>query len=125
MPFFSPDGQWIAFAVDSKLKKVAGQRRGADRHRRRGSGDTPLLMQGHWGADGTIVIAQRERGLMSVSAEGGVLRPLTTPESAKGVIDHHHAPFQLSWRRASLYDPPRRRSSSALRYAHQRAKNAC
>ncbi len=23
MPFFSPDGQWIAFAVESKLKKVA------------------------------------------------------------------------------------------------------
>ncbi len=32
-------------------------------------------MQGHWGADGTIVIAQRERGLMSVSAEGGCCVP--------------------------------------------------
>ena len=40
------------------------------------------------------MIAQREHGLMAVAAEGGTLRPLTTPDKAKGVIDHH-APFLM------------------------------
>ena len=89
IPFFSPDGQWIAFAAGSKLKKVPV-----------GGGavvtiaETGTILQGHWGADGTIVLSQREGGLVTVPAEGGQLHPLTTPDKANGVIDHH-APFVL------------------------------
>jgi serine/threonine protein kinase/Tol biopolymer transport system component len=93
VPFFSPDGQWIAFAVDSKIKKVSVNG-GAPITIADTAIETPLVMQGHWGADGTIVVAQRELGLMSVPAEGGSLRPVTTPDKSKGVIDHH-SPFQL------------------------------
>ncbi len=93
VPFFSPDGQWIAFAVDSKLKKVSVNG-GAPVTIADTAIETPLVMQGHWGEDGTIVIAVRESGLTAVSAEGGLLRPLTTPDSSKGVVDHH-SPSQL------------------------------
>ena len=51
-PFFSPDGEWIAFFADAKLKKIAL------------SGgapvtlcDTPDAKGGSWGVDGWIVFA--------------------------------------------------------------------
>src|SRR5262249_15547618 len=49
-PFFSPDGQWVAFFADGKLKKVAA----------RGGPviplcDTPGVGGGSWGEDGNIV----------------------------------------------------------------------
>jgi serine/threonine-protein kinase len=90
-PFFSPDGNWIGFAStrDRKLKKVPV------------NGGPPVsiadateVMQGTWGTDGTIVVALRTGSLMAVSAEGGTLRPLTTPDKNNGVIDHH-APSAL------------------------------
>ncbi len=49
-PFFSPDGAWIGFFADSKLKKVSVQ----------GGAPTPLTdvmnpRGGAWGSDGTII----------------------------------------------------------------------
>jgi Tol biopolymer transport system component len=88
-PFFSPDGNWIAFTAEGKLKRVP-----VNGGPTVTLSETRAMLQGTWGEDGTIVIAQREHGLMAVSAEGGTLRPLTTPDKAKGVIDHH-APFLM------------------------------
>ena len=89
-PFFSPDGQWIAFSTTGrdKLKKV----------RTAGGAvitlaDVRDMMQGAWGPNGQIVIAQREQGLMTVSAEGGPLVPLTSPDTEAGEIDHHSPRF--------------------------------
>ena len=90
-PFFSPDGNWVAFVAERKLKKVplsGGQVVTlADLA-------PAILLQGTWTDDGTIVFAQREGSLMAVSAEGGTPRPLTKPDTQNGVIDHH-APFPL------------------------------
>jgi serine/threonine-protein kinase len=66
-PFFSPDGEWVAFFADRKLKKVS---------LRGGSPlvvcDVPLLGKGGtWGPDGTIVFDPGDSGLMRVAAVGG------------------------------------------------------
>jgi serine/threonine-protein kinase len=66
-PFFSPDGRWLAFFADSKLKKVAV------------AGGTPITIApvanprgGTWLPDNTIIFAPSAASvLMRVSAEGG------------------------------------------------------
>ena len=89
-PFFSPDGAWVGFESLGKLKKVAL------------AGGSPIvlcdvkvMLSASWGSNGEIVVAQREQGLSVVSAEGGALRPLTTPDKSAGEIDHH-APSVLA-----------------------------
>ena len=95
-PFFSPDGQWVGFTALGKLKKV-----------RVGGGtpvtlcDAPEFLGGSWGDDGQIAFGGRTRGLMRVSAEGGVPEPLTTPDQSRGEIDHH-APHWLPGAKALL-----------------------
>ena len=65
-PFFSPDGAWIGFFADGKLKKVPA-----------GGGvavticDAPPNARGTWGDDGTIVVARTE--LYRVASAGGAL----------------------------------------------------
>jgi serine/threonine-protein kinase len=74
MPFFSPDGQWLGFFADTKLKKVSVQ------------GSTPITLcevpsgrGGSWSEDGSIVFAADIRtALMNVSSTGGRPQPLTT-----------------------------------------------
>jgi serine/threonine-protein kinase len=65
-PFFSPDGEWVAFWADGKLKKIAV------------SGgppqvlcDAPDLLGGTWGDDGNIVAALGPSQLSRVSSSGG------------------------------------------------------
>ncbi len=73
-PFFSPDGQWLGFVADRKMKKISL------------SGGAPFtvctvvtsVFGANWQADGTIVFAPSApghlvpgAGLLRVSAEGG------------------------------------------------------
>jgi len=72
-PFFSPDGQWIGFSADRKLKKVSVLGGAAvvlcDAPDRRG---------GAWGEDGNIFAALALRvGLSRISAAGGTPQPVT------------------------------------------------
>ena len=81
-PFFSPDGQWMAFTAGGQLKKVPLH------------GGTPIALcakpnpnPGSWGPDGTIVFADtqhvtgNENGrLMRVTAAGRDLQVVTPPE---------------------------------------------
>jgi eukaryotic-like serine/threonine-protein kinase len=81
-PFFSPDGEWIAFTAGGQLKKVPLH------------GGTPIALcdkqnpnPGSWGPDGTIVFAETQhRGgnengrLMRVTAAGRDLQVVTPPE---------------------------------------------
>ena len=67
-PFFSPDGQWIGFFAQSKLKKVVA------------SGGDPIDLSvapnpygGSWGTDGTILFAADEgRRPTTIRDTGGV-----------------------------------------------------
>jgi serine/threonine protein kinase/Tol biopolymer transport system component len=72
--FFSPDGQWIGFFADGKLKKISLQG-GAAVTLCDAAGDRG----GSWGDDGSIIFAPDNRGaLLKVSSAGGVPQPLTT-----------------------------------------------
>ena len=72
IPFFSPDGRWLGFWADGKLKKISVD------------GGTAVelcaaqpLFGASWGADGVIVFGGRQ-GLWQVSADGGKPTLLTT-----------------------------------------------
>ncbi len=83
-PFFSPDGQWIAFFADNTLRKVSL------------AGGTPLDIceipqtnpGGTWGADGTIVFSTDRSGLMRVPSSGGTAEQVTAPHFAAGESGH-------------------------------------
>ncbi len=73
-PFFSPDGQWVGFFAQGKLKKVLL------------NGGAPVTLcdtaantGAYWARDGTIFFAVAiNSGLSRVSAEGGVPQVVTT-----------------------------------------------
>jgi serine/threonine-protein kinase len=82
-PFFSPDGQWIAFSSLGMLKKVAV------------TGGAPqdicaapaVTRGGTWGSDDTIVFSTSANpGLMRVPASGGTPTVLVAPPANKGTI---------------------------------------
>jgi hypothetical protein len=80
--FFSPDGQWVAFATVGKLKKVSVQ----------GGASVPLcnsafVAGGSWGADGNIIAALTSNsGLSRIPSEGGA--PSRISELSPGEIAH-------------------------------------
>ena len=81
-PFFSPDGQWLAFFADAKLKKIPVTGGAAVT-----LADAPDDRGGSWAEDGTIVFAPNNRsGLMRVSAVGGPTQQVTTLQD--GEITH-------------------------------------
>jgi eukaryotic-like serine/threonine-protein kinase len=79
-PFFSPDGKWIGFFADGKLKKVSIEGGTAqvlaDASNQRG---------GCWATDGTIIFSpDYTTGLMRVPDSGGQPEPLAIPDAKKG-----------------------------------------
>ena len=87
-PFFAPDGGSVGFFADGALKKVAV------------SGGVPLTIAdapwsasfslgASWGPDDTIIFAAGlGAGLLQVSAAGGTLKVLTTPNAENGEVGH-------------------------------------
>jgi serine/threonine-protein kinase len=82
-PFFSPDGQWIGFFADGRLKKISVQ------------GGAPVTlctvtsnaMGASWGGDGNIIVASGVlTGLGRVPAACGSLEAIT--KLAPGEITH-------------------------------------
>ena len=79
VPFFSPDGQWVGFFADSKLKKVSFQ------------GGAPVVLcdapsgaGAGWGEDGNIIAALNVvGGLSRIPADGGMPEPLTKAEKGE------------------------------------------
>jgi Tol biopolymer transport system component len=72
-PFFSPDGQWIAFFAGGKLNKISVAGGAAVT-----LCDAPFQVGGSWGEDGYIVAALNfAGGLHRIPAEGGAAVPLT------------------------------------------------
>jgi serine/threonine-protein kinase len=72
-PFFSPDGEWIAFFADGKLKKIS-----VAAHSVVTLCDAPTGRGGSWADDGTIAFSPAAGAvrLMRVSADGGAPEPL-------------------------------------------------
>ena len=97
-PFFSPDGQWVGFSADGKLKKVLAH-----------GGEPVTLCEAtsirgaSWGTDDTIFFVPTfQSGLMRVSATGGTPQVFTTVESSKGERSHRW-PEILPGGKAVLY----------------------
>ena len=88
-PFFSPDGQWIAFFAGNQLKKT----------RVLGGGTTLLTEAGEdrgaaWGNDGTIVFTPTATSpLMQFSEGGGAPKPITTLDPSKNERTHRWPHF--------------------------------
>jgi len=82
--FFSPDGQWIAFVADGKLKKVSVQG-GAPMT----LCDAGVLASGSWGDRGDIVAAlSPEAGLSRIPSGGGLPAPITHLNREQGETSH-------------------------------------
>jgi Tol biopolymer transport system component len=84
-PFFSPDGQWVAFVAEGRLRKVSL------------SGGAPVSicdmtpgMRGaNWGQDGTILFTPGlAAGVWRVSAAGGTPQVVTTPDVGRREKSH-------------------------------------
>jgi serine/threonine-protein kinase len=95
-PFFSPDGQWLAFFADGKLKKVSI------------IGGTPITLGeagaprgGVWTSQGTVIFNPIGNGpLLQVPASGGSPQPLTHLEKGDSA---HRWPALLPGGKALLF----------------------
>lgn len=94
-PFFSPDGRWLGFFADGRLKKVSltgGEASG-------GAAETltpeaPNLRGATWGPNGTIVFNLTDADVLyEVSASGGMPRRLT--QRGEGETSHRWPQFLL------------------------------
>jgi serine/threonine protein kinase/Tol biopolymer transport system component len=81
-PFFSPDGAWIGFWANNKIKKVPA------------AGGPPFticdappgnIWGASWAEDGTIFFASRT-GIARVSAAGGTPSPVTQPDGTRHLL---------------------------------------
>jgi len=97
-PFFSPDGQWLAFFATGKLKKIAV------------SGGAAVTLAdavngygGSWGDDGNIAFTPNRvvtRGVQRVSSAGGKVEPLTKMGEGENT---HRWPQVLPGAKAMIY----------------------
>jgi len=97
MPFFSPDGRWIAFYARGGFFKVRVD--GGDPVR---LADAPSGMGGHWLEDGTIIFTTAwNSGLYRINANGGDPEPLLIPDRKSFYA--YTWPFVLPGERAMLF----------------------
>jgi serine/threonine protein kinase len=83
-PFFSPDGRWIGFFAQGKLKKVLATGGGVEALCDAASG-----LGGSWGTDDTIYFAPfNTSGIWRVSASGGMPREVTRLDRKQGEVSH-------------------------------------
>jgi serine/threonine-protein kinase len=95
-PFFSPDGQWLGFFADGKLKKIS-LTGGAPVT----LADAPTPRGGSWGEDGYIVFHPNPLGgLLRVSSAGGTAEPLAKLGQGEQT---HRWPEVLPGAKAVLY----------------------
>jgi serine/threonine-protein kinase len=95
-PFFSPDGRWIGFFADGKLKKISV------------NGDAAIVLADAatprgavWGTGGTIVFAPLSAGVLyQVPDSGGEPKPLTRYERGENT---HRLPDFLPGARAVVF----------------------
>ncbi len=95
-PFFSPDGQWVAFFTSSKLQKISVEG---------GSAITlcaaPVGMGGSWGEDGNIIASLSSAGGLSrIPSAGGPPAPVTDLQNGEGT---HRWPQILPGGKAVLF----------------------
>jgi len=105
-PFWSPDSASIGFFADRMLKRVDLDGLGT-RTRDANQISSPITLTrvgsqrgGTWGPDNIIVFAPFPGGLKRISADGGDVSSLTSPDSGE---PHHVRPHFLTGTRRVLY----------------------
>jgi serine/threonine protein kinase len=105
-PFWSPDSTSIGFFADRMLKRVDLDGLGT-RTRDANQISSPITLTrvgsqrgGTWGPDNIIVFAPFPGGLKRISADGGDVTSLTSPDSGE---PHHVRPHFLTGTRRVLY----------------------
>jgi Tol biopolymer transport system component len=90
-PFWSPDGRWIGFAADGKLKKVEASG-GAPQTLCGATGTAP---SGTWSRDGVILFGTfgPGPGISRVSQAGGEAVPVTTLDRSRREVAHAFPQF--------------------------------
>jgi serine/threonine protein kinase/WD40 repeat protein len=81
-PFWSPDGQFIAFSADGKLKKIALS-----------GGSVESLAEvrptaGAWSREGVVLFIANDGTLNRVSESGGTVTPVTTLDTSRSETGH-------------------------------------
>ncbi len=111
-PFLSPDGRWVGFF--SRLEETLNTgpvSAGSLRKASLTGGPAVVVCQltgasrgASWAPDDTILFATNDpsTGLFRVAAGGGEPTVLTTPDAAKGELDHHY-PVMLPGGNAVLF----------------------
>jgi len=95
LPFWSPDGRFIGFFADGKLKTIAAAVGPPEV-----LCDAPYAQGGAWSPSGIILFAaQRHGALMRVPATGGDPVPATTLDSSRQEIAHWFPQFLPDGRR--------------------------
>src|SRR6185295_10571941 len=96
-PFLSPDGRWVGFVADGKIKKVSI------------AGGDPLTVctansvDLAWGPGNTILFSKGSAsGLFTVAADGGEPQTLTSPDAGQGERGHRW-PDVLPGEKAALF----------------------
>lgn len=107
---WSPDGRWIAFFADGKLKKIAASG---------GTAQTVATIPGFqdaaWGAAGQIVFGSTNRAaILGISDTGGTPRPVTTLGRARGENSHRFLQFLPDGRRVPFTARCADRENNAL-----------
>jgi predicted Ser/Thr protein kinase len=98
-PFFSPNGQWVAFFARGKLQKIAVE------------GGAPVSVcdalsgrGGTWSEDGNIIAALSiTGGLSRVSASGGMPQPLADTQGEQQGVTSHRWPQVLPDGKGTLF----------------------
>ena len=98
-PFFSPDGKWVGFFADGKLKKVPVSGGAAST-----LCDAPRGWGGTWGPGNNITFARSlSSGLWQISAEGGPPKAVSFLQPAQGE-QQHGSPQMLPDGRSILFE---------------------
>ena len=95
-PFFSPDGEWVAFFTPNELKRASLS-----------SGAVvvvtdvkPTSSGGSWGSDGNILFTyEPPEGLSTIPFNGGKRKPITESKGSLG----HHFPHPLPGHKGVLF----------------------
>jgi Tol biopolymer transport system component len=88
-PFWSPDGQFIGFFADDKLKKITASGGSPQTICDAGRGDGAA-----WGPDGQIIFSPEQgNALQRVPAGGGTPSAATTLEKNRGEVSHSWPQF--------------------------------
>jgi Tol biopolymer transport system component len=100
LPFWSPDGRWLAFHTSRKLRKI-----GLDGGAPVNICDSGLAARGGtWSRDGTILFAPDWTGpLYRVSADGGEPEPVTALDASRQELAHRWPHFLPDGRHFLLY----------------------